>query len=193
MPLLFGEGGSGHPPAAGDVGVGTALHEDAHDLVVAVLRGEHDRSKTIVVTSFDVGAGGRRGSIDLQSTTRDKRLVWIEPKGFRKGELKGAWKSILLMIAAAALVAVVVVCLSVWADLGVKAAVSTLLAAGAIAIMLVVMWGLSHLTRITVKITAKGIVWTLGETATRYKFGDIDHCEIKEPGPASEPGLLAGY
>jgi hypothetical protein len=66
-----------------------------------------------------------------------------------------------------------------------------MIAAGAIAIMLVVTWGLSHMTLITVKITAKAIVWTLGEVATKYKFEDIDHCEIKEPGPGSELGLLA--
>jgi hypothetical protein len=124
-------------------------------------------------------------------SSRDKRLVWVEPKGFRKGELKGAWKSILRMIAAAVLVAVVVVCLSVWADLGVGAATPTLVAAAAIAVMCIAMWGVAHMTRITVKISAKAIVWTLGETSTKYRFEAIDHCEIKESGPGGEAGLFA--
>jgi hypothetical protein len=123
--------------------------------------------------------------------SRDKRLVWVEPKGFRKGELKGAWKSVLRMIAAAVLVAVVVVCLSVWADLGVAAATPTLVSAGAIAIMCVAMWGVSHMTRITVKITSKAIVWTLGDISTKYRFEAIDHCEVREPGTGGEAGLLA--
>jgi hypothetical protein len=129
--------------------------------------------------------------LESGGSSRDKRLVWVEPKGFRKGELKGAWKSVLRMIAVAAVVAVVVVCLSVWADLGVRTALPTAIAVGAIAVMCAVAWGVSHMERMTVKITTKAVVWTLGEVTTKYRFETIDHCEIKEPAPGGETGLLA--
>jgi len=75
-------------------------------------------------------------------------------------------------------------------DLGFAAARATVIAAGAIVVALAVMWGLSHLTRITVKVTSKAIVWALGDVATTYRFEAIDHCEVDEwPSEARVPEL----
>jgi hypothetical protein len=120
-----------------------------------------------------------------------KRLTWVEPKGYRAAEMRGTWKSVARMVAAAAAVAAIAVCVAVWADLGVAAARGTLIAAGAIAIALIAMWALSHATRITVKVTGKAIVWHLGDVSTAYRFAAIDHCEVEEPSaPGRVPELL---
>ena len=120
-----------------------------------------------------------------------KRLTWVEPKGYRKAELKGSWKSVARMAAAAAVVAAVVVCVAVWVDLGFAAARGTVMAAGAIVVALLAVWGLSHLTRITVKVTNRAIVWHLGDFSTAYRFAAIDHCEIDDAQPGGGVPTLA--
>lgn len=112
-----------------------------------------------------------------------RRLAWVEPKGYRRAEMKGTWKSVARMAAAAVAVAAVVVCVAVWTNVGVAASRGTLIAAGAIAVALIVMWGLSHAKRVTVKVTGKAIIWHLGEVSTVYRFAAIDRCEIEDQSP----------
>ena len=118
----------------------------------------------------------------IQSSTSPsfkKRLTWVEPKGFRKADLKGSWRSMFGIMGLTGGAVVVILCIATWLDLGAKVTSKVLIAAGAIAVLCVVLVGCTRLMRIIVKITDKAIVWELGDSSTVYRFGAVDHCEIR--------------
>jgi len=77
-------------------------------------------------------------------------------------------------------VAVVFLCIANWYDLGAEMTWKLLMTAGAIVILCLVLLGCTRLMQIIVKITDNAIiVWDLGDTPTVYRFGAVDHCEIR--------------
>lgn len=118
----------------------------------------------------------------MQSSTSpsfDKQLRWTEPRGFRKTDLKGLWKSILGIISLTAIATVVFLWISNWFNLGTEMTWKLLITAGAIFILCLVLYGCTRMMQIDVKITGKAIVWELGDTQTAYRFEAIDNCEIR--------------
>jgi len=118
----------------------------------------------------------------IQSSTSpsfEKRLTWVEPRGFRKADLKGSWKTMFGIISLTAGAAVVFLCIANWFDLGAEVTWKLLMTACAIVILCIVLLGCTRLMQIVVKITDKAIVWELGDTPTVYRFGAVDHCEIR--------------
>jgi hypothetical protein len=101
------------------------------------------------------------------------------PRGFRKTALKGSWKSILGIIGLTAIATVVFICIATWFDLEAELSGKLLIAAGAVVILCLVQLGFTRLMLVVVKITDKAIVWELGDTPTTYRFGAINHCEIR--------------
>jgi hypothetical protein len=76
--------------------------------------------------------------------------------------------------------AVVFLCIANWFDLGAEEVTwKLLMTACAIVILCIVLLGCTRLMQIVVKITDKAIVWELGDTPTVYRFGAVDHCEIR--------------
>ena len=118
----------------------------------------------------------------MQSSTSPsfaKRLTWVEPRGFREADLKGSWKSLCGIISLTAGAAAVFLCVANWFDSGADVTWKLLVTAGALVLLCIVLWGSAHLMQIIVKITDKAIVWELGDTPTVYRFGAVDHCEIR--------------
>ena len=75
--------------------------------------------------------------------------------------------------------AIAFLCITYWFDLGAKAMWTLLVAAGAIIILCLVVWGCVHLMQNNVEITDKAIViWNLGDVPEVYRFEAVDHCEI---------------
>jgi len=123
-----------------------------------------------------------RGILAMQSPTTpsfEKRLTWAEPRAFRKPELRGLWKSVLGIISLTICAAIAFLSITYWFDLGAKGVWTLLVAAGAIIILCLVVWGCVHLMQNKVEITDKAIVvWNLGDVPAVYRFEAVDHCEI---------------
>jgi len=118
----------------------------------------------------------------MQSSTSPsyaKRLTWVEPRGFRKADLRGSWKSIFRIISLTAIAAMIFLAIAKWFDREADVTLKLLITAGALVILCVVLWGSAYLMQVVVKITDKAIVWELGDTPTVYRFGTVDHCEIR--------------
>jgi hypothetical protein len=116
-----------------------------------------------------------------------KRLTWMEPKGFRKAELKGSWKSLLRIIGLTLGAVVVFIGIGHWLEPEANVAWKLWVAGGGIVVMCLVIWVGTRLMRITVAITDKAIVWELGDTPTVYRFRDIDRCEIGTASVGGKP------
>lgn len=105
-------------------------------------------------------------------------LVWAEPRGFRKSELKGSSRFMLRLLGVTACAAAVFLALVHVGGLGPEAYRALLAAAGAIMLLSLVVWACTRLSRMVVKVTPSGIEWDLGELPTVFPFRDIDHCRF---------------
>lgn len=147
-------------------------------LVPFLLHYPYGRSVSWDTAGMDIGAGQPA----MQSSTSPsfgKRLAWVEPRGTRKADLKGSWESVRVMTGLTAAATAVFLLIANWCDLGAEATWKLLMTAGAIVILCLVALGCARLMQISVKITDKAIIWELGDTWTVYRFGTIDHCEIR--------------
>lgn len=91
--------------------------------------------------------------------------------------MKACWKSTFRIIGLTFGAACIFLCIARWLDLPSETTWTLLVAAGGIAIVCLLMT--ARISRSSVKITDKSVVWNCGKSPTVYRFGTVDHCEIR--------------
>jgi hypothetical protein len=108
----------------------------------------------------------------------EKRLTWVEPGDFRKSGVKVSRNWMVRIIGLTAVAVVVFIGIADWFYPGAEVTRNVSIAGGGIVMMILVLFFISRMMRIVVKITDKAIVCELDEPPTVYRFKTIDHCEI---------------